>query len=119
MGTQLLQSIFNAHRRNPENDIALKVVSLFEAFPEVASFSVEEADGSSPDAPRALALSDISFWPGTTRETQAKTPIALRAALAGFVAERPAMFDLLNGRSFTRTLHQLPDTRHLRAMERV
>jgi len=43
----------------------------------------------------------------------------IRDVLAQFVQGRPEMLDLLSGRTFSRTLHQLLDTRALQAQQRA
>ena len=42
--TDLAYSIFTAHRRNPENDIALRIIELFEQFPSLVGFTVGKGD---------------------------------------------------------------------------
>ena len=42
----------------------------------------------------------------------------IAGVLAEFVQRRPEMLELLSGRTFSRTLHQLLDTRQLQAQQR-
>jgi hypothetical protein len=116
--TQLAYSIFTAHRRNPENDIALQIIELFEQFPGLTAFTVGRNEDAGQDAAGAeLAIRNVSFGE-TKKDDEGEMRHRIRDLLAQFVQGRPEMLELLSGRTFSRTLHQLLDTRALQAQQR-
>ena len=100
-----------------ENSVALKILSVFERFPELAGFTVADTkEDSADEAPDTkLAISDVRFNAPVRSEKLAETRWGLRDALAELVRERPDALLMLSGRTYNRTLHQLLDTRGLRA----
>ena len=118
--TDLAYSIFTAHRRNPENDIALRIIELFEQFPSLTAFTVDRSEDAGVDAAseQALAIRNVSFGEVARREDEGEVRHRLRDLLAQFVQGRPELLELLSGRTFSRTLHQLLDTRALQAQQR-
>ena len=124
--TQLAYSIFTAHQRMPENDIALQIIELFERFPGLTAFTVGKDEaaaeqpvsaGEHPSEP-TVAIRNISFG-DARKEDEGEIMTRIRDALVQFVQGRPEMLDLLSGRTFSRTLHQLLDTRALQAQQRA
>jgi hypothetical protein len=128
----LLNSMSAAHPRFVENEIAVRIIALFERFPYGGGFPTEDLEERPPPGqPRAgpaggagagaalpeIAVKELRFSPGVRAEDQAHLRQTLRAALAEFVAERPQAHMVLAGRTFNRRAHQLLDTRALRAQE--
>lgn len=118
--TQLAYSIFTAHQRMPENDIALQIIELFERFPGLTAFTVgkDEAAAAQQPAEPTVAIRNVSFG-DSRKEDEGEIMARIRDALVQFVQGRPEMLDLLSGRTFSRTLHQLLDTRALQAQQRA
>jgi len=117
--TDLAYSIFTAHRRNPENDIALQIIDLFERFPGLTAFTVgkDELEGHE-SGEQTLAIRNVSFG-DAKKDDDGEAKLRIRDVLAQFVQGRPELLDLLSGRTFSRTLHQLLDTRALQAQQRA
>ena len=118
--TQLAYSIFTAHQRNPENDVVLQIIELFEQFPSLTGFTVgsEDAGQETPNSERSLAIRNVSFGDTAKREDEGQVRHRIRDLLMQFIEGRPEMLELLSGRTFSRTLHQLLDTRALQAQQR-
>jgi hypothetical protein len=118
--TDLAYSIFTAHRRNPENDIALQIIDLFERFPGLTAFTVgkDEPMVGEAAAEQTLAIRNVSFG-DAKKDDEGDVRLRIRDMLAQFVQGRPEMLELLSGRTFSRTLHQLLDTRALAAQQRA
>jgi hypothetical protein len=119
--TDLAYSIFTAHRRNPENDIALRIIELFEQFPSLVGFTVgkgEDAEQEAAGSEATLAIRNVSFGETAKREDEGEVRHRIRDLLLQFIQGRPEMLELLSGRTFSRTLHQLLDTRALAAQHR-
>jgi hypothetical protein len=118
--TELAYSIFTAHRRNPENDIALQIIDLFERFPGLTAFTVgkDESVGGPESIEQTLAIRNVSLC-DSKKEDEGDVRLRIREMLTQFVQSRPEMLDLLSGRTFSRTLHQLLDTRALAAQARA
>jgi hypothetical protein len=120
----LAYSIFTAHQRNPENDVVLRIIELFEQFPNLTRFTVgkrEEAgqEAAAMGAESTLAIENVSFGEVAKREDESELRHRIRDLLAQFVQGRPELLELLSGRTFSRTLHQLLDTRALAAQQRA
>jgi hypothetical protein len=116
--TPLLSSTFAAF--HPENDIAIKIITLFEMIPQLAGFSVAERSEAGEDGvPARLVIGDVTFWPPIGKEEQARAGRQIADVLSAFVQQRPEMLDMLSGRSFTRTLHEVPDSRNAPLRQRV
>jgi len=100
-----------------ENSVALAILALFDRFPELAGFAVDDRkEGSGEEALAApLAIGDMRFHVPVRGDKLADIRWGLRDALAELVRERPAALLMLSGRTYNRTLHQLLDTRGLRA----
>jgi hypothetical protein len=125
--TQLAYSIFTAHQRMPENDIALQIIELFERFPGLTAFTVGKDEAAAAEQPAGageqsaeptVAIRNVSFG-DSRKEDESEIMARIRDVLAQFVQGRPEMLDLLSGRTFSRTLHQLLDTRALQAQQRA
>jgi hypothetical protein len=118
--TDLAYSIFTAHRRNPENDIAVWIIELFDQFPSLACFTVGKSeDAAQQDAAEpTLAIRNVSFGEVAKREDEGELRHRIRDLLTQFVQGRPELLAVLSGRTFSRTLHQLLDTRALQAQQR-
>jgi hypothetical protein len=114
--TYLAYSIFTAHQPNPENDVMLQIIELFELFPGLSAFTVGKDEAQAEQ--QALAIRDVSFGDGNKKEDEGEVRHRIRDLLAQFVQGRPEMLDLLSGRTFSRKLHQLLDTRALAAQQR-
>jgi hypothetical protein len=114
-------SIFTAHRRNPENDIALQIIELFQLFPGLIGFTVsrsEEPPAEAAGDEAALAIRNVSLGE-SAKHDESEVRHRIRDLLMQFVQGRPEVLDLLTGRTFSRTLHQLLDTRALQAQQRA
>jgi hypothetical protein len=96
----------------PGNDIAVKIIGLFELLPELVGFTVDEKGAEEGVPP---SISNVRFYNGVRDDRRTDLLRATRAALAEIVREQPGAYELLSGRTFNRTLHQLLDTRALRA----
>jgi hypothetical protein len=92
----------------PEAEVRAVIDALFERFPALVGFSVQEAEpraaaGSDADAEEDLCLASVELFP----------PVAKRAELLGEIAmplqelldEAPGARELLRGRTFARALH--------------
>jgi hypothetical protein len=115
-------SIFTAHQRNPENDIVLQIIKLFELFPGLSGFSVGRSEDAGHDADGddgTLAIRNVSFGESARREDESEVRHRIHDLLMQFVEGRPELVELLSGRTFSRTLHQLLDTRALHAQQRA
>jgi hypothetical protein len=109
----VLNPVFSgALPRFADNDIAVRIIALFELFPELAGFTVEERSAE-PGSP--VSVDNVRFLGSVRDDKRAEIIRGLRAGLEGFLRELPETRDLLSGRTFNRTLHQLLDTRGLRA----
>jgi hypothetical protein len=119
--TDLAYSIFTAHRRNPENDIAVWIIELFEQFPSLTGFTVGKGEDTAQDdaGEPTLAIRNVSFGEVAKREDEGELRHRIRDLLMQFVQGRPELLGLLSGRTFSRTLHQLLDTRALQAQQRA
>jgi hypothetical protein len=117
--TQLAYSIFTAHQRNPENDVMLQIIELFELFPGLTAFTVgKDPVGGLEPSEQALAIRSVAFGDNHRKDDEGEVRHRIRDLLAQFIQGRPEMLDLLSGRTFSRTLHQLLDTRALAAQQR-
>jgi hypothetical protein len=117
--TQLAYSIFTAHQPNPANDVMLQVIELFELFPGLSAFTVgKDEDQGTEASEQALAVRNVTFGEHVRKDDEGDVRHRIRELLAQFVQGRPEMLDLLSGRTFSRTLHQLLDTRALAAQQR-
>jgi hypothetical protein len=96
--------------KTPETQTRLTAVvdSLFRRWPTLVGFSVQEARTASSDRPvgrldRELVLADLetSPWPELTQELCSE----IAAALLDLIDDEPATRELLQGRTFARTLH--------------
>lgn len=118
----LAYSIFTAHQRNPENDVVLRIIELFEQFPSLTGFTVGKSEGDSQEATgdeHTLAIRNVCLGDAARREDEGEVRHRIRDLLAQFVQGRPELLELLSGRTFSRTLHQLLDTRALQAQQRA
>jgi hypothetical protein len=107
-------SIFSAHQH--ENDIVLQIIALFGLFPNLTRFSVGDPESDAPGREGRLAVRDLGFC-GFAKEDEGEVRHRIGDLLAEFVQRRPEMLELLSGRTFSRTLHQL-DTRQVQAQQR-
>ena len=112
MTTSLLDPISGALLRFPENDLAIRIITLFELFPELAGFTVDDGSAISGGS---VSVSNVRFQNSIRDDKRAEIVRGMRAALEGLLREHPHTRELLSGRTFKRTLHHLLDTRGLRA----
>ena len=91
-------------------DLAARVAAIFEQYPILCGFSVQEPSTVSKDRanaqlPGELCLADVSVvTPPEFRVTQALCN-EIACMLAELMDEQPDVFDLLSGRTFARTFH--------------
>ncbi len=86
--------------RTIEQDLAVSMAELFERYPTLYGFTVQDCA-----APPELMVTDLGIFPplGTTQCEEIYDEIA--AALLDFMSERPAAKDVLRGRTIVRVLH--------------
>jgi hypothetical protein len=93
-----------------EENIAAEVKMLFDHFPDLAGFSVVDRSGLPDDIDPSgrdeqLFVGDIGFCPAVSEREHGRACNRICDLLADIVAERPEAFELLRGRTFSRTLH--------------
>ena len=100
----------NLQRESVAAVLAARVAAIFEDYPILCGFSVQECSTATEDrtkAPlsRALCLAWVSVVaPPELRVTQAFCN-QIACLLAELIDEQPDVFDLLSGRTFARTFH--------------
>lgn len=91
-------------------DLAARVAAIFEQYPILCGFSVQERSTVTEDRtkvplPGELCLAEVSVvTPPEFRVTQSFCN-EIACMLAELMDEQPDVFDLLSGRTFARTLH--------------
>ena len=93
---------------NPETQVGSVVQALFQRWPSLVGFSVQEAqhlpkDRASGQLELELVLADVETDPWPARSQELFGEIAL--ALLDLMDHEPAVRDLIRGRTFARTLH--------------
>jgi methyl coenzyme M reductase subunit C-like uncharacterized protein (methanogenesis marker protein 7) len=93
-----------------EESIATEIKTLFDRFPDLAGFSIVDRSGLPDDIDRSgrehqLFVGDIGFCPPVSEGEHGKACNKICDVLTDIVSERPEAFDLLRGRTFSRTLH--------------
>src|SRR5262245_4103253 len=99
--TMLLNPTAFAHTRFAENDIALGIIALFEAFPELAGFTVEER-AETVEGEWTPSVGNVRFASPLREDKRAEVCEGIRAALADMARDRPAMAEWLGGRTYNR-----------------
>jgi hypothetical protein len=100
----------NLHGQGVTANLAARVAAIFEQYPILCGFSVQEHSMVTEDRikvplPGALCLADVSVvTPPELRVTQAFCE-HIADMLAELMDEQPDVFDLLSGRTFARTFH--------------
>ena len=93
-----------------EDDLAARLVSIFDRCPQLHGFTVQDSSAL-PEELRSLALerelvvTDIGVFPFINAEQCEAIYNEIAVALLDFMFERPAAKDALRGRTFVRTLH--------------
>jgi hypothetical protein len=93
-----------------EENIATEIKTLFERFPDLAGFSIVDRSGLPDDIDptgreQQLFVGDIGFCPPVSEREHGKACNQICDVLSDIVSERPEAFDILRGRTFSRTLH--------------
>jgi hypothetical protein len=96
--------------RRVEESIATEIKSLFDRFPDLAGFSVVDRSGLPDDIDPSgrehqLFVGDIGFCPPVSEGEHGKACNKICDVLSDIVSERPEAFEMLRGRTFSRTLH--------------
>lgn len=96
--------------RRVEESIANEIRAIFEAFPDLAGFSVVDRSGLPDDIDPSgresqLFIGDIGFCPPVSDGEHGKACNEICDVLSDIVSERPEAFEMLKGRTFSRTLH--------------
>ena len=100
----------NLQRDSVAADLAAGVAAIFEQYPILCGFSVQESAAVTEDRtkvplPRALCLAEVSVVaPRELRVTQAFCN-EVACLLTELMDEQPDVLDLLAGRTFARTFH--------------
>lgn len=93
-----------------EEDLATRIVAIFERCPQLFGFTVQDSTAL-PEELRSMALerelvvSDIGVYPFLTAEQCEQIYNEIAVVLLDFLLERPGGKDMLRGRTFVRTLH--------------
>jgi hypothetical protein len=93
-----------------EESIASEIKALFDQFPDLAGFSVVDRSGLPDDIDPSgresqLFIGDIGFCPPVSDGEHGKACNEICDVLSDLVSERPEAFEVLRGRTFSRTLH--------------
>jgi hypothetical protein len=96
--------------RGVEENIATEIKTLFDRFPDLAGFSVVDRSGLPDDIDPSgrenqLFIGDIGFCPPVSDREHGNACNRICDVLSDIVSERPEAFDMLRGRTFSRTLH--------------
>jgi len=100
----------NAELPPLEEDLAARMVIIFERCPTLHGFTVQDCSAL-PEEFRTLALerelvvTDIGVYPNLNTEQCEQIYNEIAVALLDFMFERPAAKDVLRGRTFARALH--------------
>ena len=94
--------------RRASNQIDDRIVSVFEGFPLLCGFTVQDCpglpDGGSERLPSGLFLTDVGFYPQPGLEDARMICESLRDTLIEIIEERPEAQRQLAGRTFARSL---------------
>ena len=102
--------ILNADLQPIEEDLAARVVTIFDRCPALCGFTVQDSSAL-PEELRSLALerelvvTDIGVYPYLNADQCEQIYNEIEVALLDFMFERPSAKDVLRGRTFVRTLH--------------
>ena len=93
-----------------QQSIAVEIQALFDRFPDLAGFSIVDRSGLPDDIDpsgreQQLFVGDIGFCPPVSEGEHGKACNQICDLLTDIVSERPEAFELLRGRTFSRTLH--------------
>jgi hypothetical protein len=100
----------NADLEPIEEDLAVRIVAIFERCPQLCGFTVQDSSAL-PEELRSVALerelvvSDIGVYPFLNADQCEQIYNEIAVALLDFIFERPAGKDMLRGRTFVRNLH--------------
>ena len=100
----------NADLAPIEEDLATRIVAIFERCPQLFGFTVQDSTAL-PEELRSMALerelvvSDIGVYPFLNAEQCEQIYNEIAVVLLDFLLERPGGKDMLRGRTFVRTLH--------------
>ncbi len=107
--------MMQANDRDPalsrvQQSIAVEIQALFDRFPDLAGFSIVDRSGLPDDIDpsgreQQLFVGDIGFCPPVSEGEHGKACNHICDLLTDIVSERPEAFELLRGRTFSRTLH--------------
>jgi hypothetical protein len=100
----------NADLAPIEEDLATRIVAIFERCPQLFGFTVQDSTAL-PEELRSMALerelvvSDIGVYPFLNAEQCEQIYNEIAVVLLDFLLERPGGKDMLRGRTFVRALH--------------
>jgi hypothetical protein len=100
----------STHLQRLEDDITGQIKRLFERFPNLAGFSLVDRSALPDDIDPSgregqLFISDIGFCPPVSQGEHGRACNRICDVLTDIVREQPEAFELLNGASYSRTLH--------------
>jgi hypothetical protein len=104
------QGALNADLEPIEEDLAARIVAIFERCPQLCGFTVQDSSAL-PEELRSVALerelvvSDIGVYPFLNADQCEQIYNEIAVVLLDFIFERPAGKDMLRGRTFVRSLH--------------
>ena len=93
-----------------EEDLATRIVAIFERCPQLFGFTVQDSTALSEELrsmalERELVVSDIGVYPFLNAEQCEQIYNEIAVVLLDFLLERPGGNDMLRGRTFVRALH--------------
>lgn len=93
---------------HPETELSAAVNALFQRWPSLVGFSVQETQTPSRNRPAAqleheLVLADVETdpWPAHSKELLGEIAVAL----LDLIDSEPAARELMRGRTFARRMH--------------
>jgi hypothetical protein len=97
-------------RNRIEADLEATIDALFDRFPTLVAFSVQDGEslareGIAPQHESDLFLTEVSVYPWSGQEAPAALCVEIVTALTELVDEWPAALELLHERTFARVLH--------------
>ena len=100
----------NLQSQNAAADLAARVATIFEQYPMLCGFSVQERSTVTKDRALVglegeLCLADVSVVSASAFWVPEEFCNQIACTLLELMAEQPDVFDLLCGRTFARTLH--------------
>ena len=85
------------------------IVTLFDEFPSLCGFAVQDRPGLSHGGPATLHpglfLTDVGLYPAPGLEEARLICEDIRDTLVQLIDERPEALELLSGRAFARSFH--------------